>query len=216
MRYCVVGDTLVNTDKGLVKIKDIVPNSKENTDNPINIKVQSLNRKINTADMFFNSGKHKTLKVETVEGFEIEGSLNHPVLTLEKGKNGKPVYVWKTLDKVKAGDYLVVSRKNDINSSQDLITEEEAILLGSLVSEGYISENRVGFNNTDEEFATKFETALVHSYEVAGCKYKRKLKSGKTLIEYQYTKKILLKTFKKRVLQKNRHKRNTLHSFTLF
>ncbi len=185
MRYCVVGDTLVNTDKGLLKIKDIVPDSKENSDNPINMKVQSLNRKINTADMFFNSGKHKTLRVETVEGFEIEGSLNHPVLTLEKGKNGKPVYVWKTLDKVKAGDYLVISRKNDIDSSQDLITEEEAILFGSLVSEGYISENRAGFNNTSEEFALEFENALASTYETTGYRYERKLKSGKTLIKYQ-------------------------------
>ncbi len=185
MRYCVVGDTLINTDKGLVKIKDIVPNSKENSDTPIEIKVQSLNRKINTADMFFNSGKHRTLKVEAVEGFEIEGSLNHPVLVLEKGKNGKPIYTWKTLDNVKVGDYIVVSRRNDIDSTQDFLTEEEAVLLGSLVSEGYMSENRVGFNNTDEEFATKFETALVSTYETTGCKYERKLKSEKTLIEYQ-------------------------------
>jgi len=200
MRYCVVGDTLINTDKGLIKIKDIVPNSKENSDNPINIKVQSLNRKINTANMFFNSGKHKTLKIETVEGYEIEGSLNHPVLVLEKGKNGKPVYVWKTLDKVKPGDYLVVSRKNDIDVAEDLITEEEAILLGSLVSEGYISDNRVGFNNTDEEFAEKFETALVSVYEIESCKYERKLKSGKTLIEYQIHKKDVIEDIKEKGL----------------
>lgn len=53
MRYCVTGDTLINTDRGLIKIKDIVPDSEENSDNPINIKVQSLNRKINHSDMFF-------------------------------------------------------------------------------------------------------------------------------------------------------------------
>jgi len=198
MRYCVVGDTLINTDKGLIKIKDIAPDSKENSDNPINIKVQSLNRKVNTASMFFNSGKHKTLKVETVEGYEIEGSLNHPVLVLEKGKNGKPVYVWKTLDKVKAGDYLVVSRKNDIDSSEDLITEEEAILLGSFVSEGYISNSRIGFNNTDEAFASEFETALVSVYETSGCKYERKLKSGKTLIEYQIHQKDIIEDIKEK------------------
>jgi DNA gyrase subunit A len=75
MRYCVVGDTLINTDKGLIKIKDIVPNSEENSDNPIDIKVQSVNRKINASDMFFNSGKHKTIKIESEEGYEIEGSL---------------------------------------------------------------------------------------------------------------------------------------------
>ncbi len=185
MRYCVVGDTLIHTNKGLVKIKDIVPNSDENSDNPINIKVQSLNGKINTSDMFFNSGKHKTLKIETEEGYEIEGSLNHPVLTWTTDKNGRPVYKWKTLNQIIPGDYVVVSRKNDIDSEEDLLSEEEAILLGSLVSEGYISDKRVDFNNTDEAFVEEFETVLVGSYGTSGCRYERKLKSGKTLVEYQ-------------------------------
>ena len=184
MRYCVVGDTLINTDMGLVKIEDIVPDSKQNSDSPINIKVQSLNRNINTADMFFNSGKHRTIKIETEEGYEIEGSFNHPVLTWTV-ENGKPVYRWKTLDSIKTGDYVVVSRENDIDSKQDLITEEEAVLLGSLVSEGYISENRVGFNNTDMEFAAVFENAFRDSYGETFCRYERSLKSGKTVIEYQ-------------------------------
>ncbi|WP_457627045.1 DNA gyrase subunit A [Persephonella sp.] len=184
MRYCVVGDTLINTDKGLVKIKDIVPDSEENSDNPINIKVQSLNRKINPSDMFFNSGKHKTIKIETEEGYEIEGSLNHPVLTWTV-ENGKPVYKWKTLNQVKAGDYVVVSRKNDIDSKEDHLTEKEAILLGSLVSEGYILENRLGFNNTDREFAEVFEEAFTNTYGDKYCRYERTLKSGKNIIEYQ-------------------------------
>jgi len=106
--------------------------------------------------MFFNSGKHKTLKIETEEGYEVEGSLNHPVLTWTTDENGKPVYKWKTLDQIKVGDYVVVSRLNDIESDKDLLTEEEAVLLGSLVSEGYISDSRVGFNNTDEDFAHQF------------------------------------------------------------
>ena len=198
MRYCVVGDTLVNTDMGLIKIKDIVPGSKENSDNPIDIKVQSLNRNINKSDMFFNSGKHRTIKIETVEGYEIEGSFNHPVLTWTKEENGKPVYKWKTLNEVKTGDYVIVSRLNDIDSKQDLITEKEAILLGSLVSEGYISDNRVGFNNTDEDFADIFEEALVSSYETYGCRYERELRSGKKLIEYQIHKREIIEDIKEK------------------
>ncbi|WP_457642765.1 DNA gyrase subunit A, partial [Persephonella sp.] len=185
MRYCVTGDTLVNTDRGLIKIKEIVPNSEENSDNPVTIKVQSLNRKINSSDMFFNSGKHRTVKVETEEGYEIEGSLNHPVLVWTVNEEGRPVYVWKTLDSVKAGDYLVVSRNNDIESEKDLITEEEALLLGSLVSEGYVSESRAGFNNTDEAFVEAFEESLSSVYGETFCKYERTLKSGKKITEFQ-------------------------------
>ena len=198
MRYCVVGDTLIHTDKGLVKIKDIVSDSKENSDNPIDIKVQSLNRKINNSDMFFNSGKHKTIKIETEEGYEVEGSFNHPVLTWTTDESGKPVYKWKTLDQIKAGDYVIVSRINDIEPVEDLLSEKEAILLGSLVSEGYISDNRVGFNNTDKDFADQFETALVGSYGTSCCIYERKLKSGKTLIEYQIHHKEVIEDIKEK------------------
>ena len=137
MRYCVVGDTLINTDLGLVKIKDIVPNSEENSDNPINIKVQSLNGKINKSDMFFNSGKHKVIKIETEEGYELEGSYNHPVLTFSKNRYGKPIYQWKTLDKIKKGDYVIVNTQNKINSAKDKISREEAILLASMIAEGF-------------------------------------------------------------------------------
>jgi len=184
MRYCVVGDTLIHTDKGLIKIKDIVPDSKENSDNPIKIKVQSLNRKINYSDMFFNSGKHKTIRVETEEGYEIEGSFNHPVLTWTL-EDGKPVYKWKTLDSIKVGDYLVVSRENDIHNNQDLITEEEAILLGSFISEGYIPENRKGFNNIGKGYATVFENALKRGCGETFRGYERALKSEETAVECQ-------------------------------
>lgn len=60
----------------------------------------------------------------------------------------------------------MVSRENDIDSDQDLITEEEAVLLGSLVSEGYISENRAGFNNTDEEYASVLKTPIKTFMEI--------------------------------------------------
>jgi len=143
MRYCVVGDTLINTDMGILKIEDLVPNSEENSDNPINIKVQSLNGNINSSDMFFNSGKHKTLKIKTREGFEIEGSYNHPVLVFSY-INGKPMYIWKTLDRIEKGDYLVINTRNKIDSEIDYITEEEAILLGSFLAE---KELKHGFKN---------------------------------------------------------------------
>ncbi len=42
MRYCVVGDTRVKSDRGLIKIKDIVKDSSPNSDNDINLKVLSI------------------------------------------------------------------------------------------------------------------------------------------------------------------------------
>ncbi|WP_457625810.1 DNA gyrase subunit A, partial [Persephonella sp.] len=127
---------------------------------------------------------------------------NHPVLTWTTDKKGRPVYKWKTLDRIKVGDYVVVSRLNDIDSKKDLISEKEAILLGSLVSEGYISEDRVGFNNTDEDYSLSFENALVSTYGDVYCKYERRLKSGKIITEYQIHKKEVISDLKEKGFDK--------------
>ena len=183
MRYCIVGDSLVLTEEGLIPIESLVPNSKDSSEHRIDLKVLSLNGKVSRADRFFNSGKHPTIRIRTATGLEIEGSYNHPVLTLTKGENGKPVYRWKTLYELQEGDYVVVARDSQFFPEEDLITEEEAFLLGSLVSEGYVNVQRVGFSNADHEFTEEFERCLI--------------KSGKTLVEYQ----IHEKSFVERVRQ---------------
>lgn len=155
MRYCLVGDALVLTDKGLVKIEDIVENSQLNSDSDIFIKVESINGLKNKATKFFNSGSHKTVKVELQNGFNIEGTENHPVLVLTKDTEGKPAFAWVLLEDISLGDKVVLSRStSQISSDINLVNKEVAGLLGLLVSEGFISgENqkyyRVGLNNKD-------------------------------------------------------------------
>ena len=80
MRYCVTGDTLINTDKGLIRIDEIVPNTKNNSDNPIKIKVKSLNGSINHSNMLFNSSYQKIYRIILKNGMEISVSDNHPIL----------------------------------------------------------------------------------------------------------------------------------------
>ncbi len=141
MRYCVVGDTLVLTNKGLIPIKEIVPDAEPNSDNDIDLKVVSLNRKVHRADKFFHSGTHPVLKVTTNLGLEIEGTFNHPVLVWKRDpKTGRPYFEWKLLEDIKEGDYLVVARDSQFFPERDEISEEEALLLGSLVSENAIFE----------------------------------------------------------------------------
>ncbi len=185
MRYCVVGDTLVLTDKGLIPIKEIVPDAAPSSDSDIDLKVVSIDRKIHRADKFFHSGTHPVLKVETDLGLEIEGTFNHPVLVWKTDPEGKPHFEWKLLEQVEEGDYLVVARGSQFFPERDEISEDEALLLGSLIAEGYVSNNRVGFNNTDGEYCKIFEESFNAAFGGSICKYERKLKSGKTLYEYQ-------------------------------
>ena len=134
MRYCVSGDTLIPTDRGLIEIRDIVKDSKLNSDNDIDIKVESIKSIKNKANKFFNSGIHKIKKIETKYGYEIKGSYNHPLLTLTNVE-GKPVFLWKTIDSLRLGDYLVLNiGKNQIESNMNYVTEDEAKFLGTLNS----------------------------------------------------------------------------------
>ncbi len=194
MRYCVVGETLINTDKGLIPIKELaqIP---EDSETEIEVEVQSLNGKVNKAVKLFNSGVHETVRIETEEGYELEGSLNHPVLTFTL-EGGRPVFKWKLLEKIEPGDFVVINRNYQVDSKEDLITPEEAFLLGALTSEGYISENRAGFNNTDREFFEKVALSAESSLTAKLCIYKRELKSGKELLELQIHEKEALSRLK--------------------
>jgi len=109
-RYCVTGNTKVNTENGLQNISDLVPNSELNSDNAFSGKVISFEKKIHSTSKFFNSGKHKIFQVISKDGFKIEGSGNHPILTFTTDENGKPTYQWKRLDKIDGSEKIVIDR----------------------------------------------------------------------------------------------------------
>jgi DNA gyrase, A subunit len=175
LRYCLVGNVLVNTDKGLILIAKITKNETElNTDNKIDIKVDSINNKVNTSKVLFNSGIHKIYEVKTEAGFSVKATSNHPLLTLTINENKKPVYAWKTVENLKEGDYAVINTsQNQLNSNTDLIEEWEAEFLGALVSEGSITKLEspsyfVGLGNSDKKIIKVFEKGLKKYIERIG------------------------------------------------
>ena len=106
MRYCVTGDTLVLTDKGIVEIKDI--SDEEEAD--IDIRVSNYKSSCEKAVKFFNSGEHPTIYIKTEQGYELEGSYNHPILTWVYDKNnGGPSIKWKLLENITENDFVVLN-----------------------------------------------------------------------------------------------------------
>ncbi len=149
MRYCVEGDTLVLTEEGLVKIKDLAE-TKLNSEKEINIKVLSFNCAVNRADMLFNSGIHKTRRIKTDIGLELVGSLNHPVLTFVK-ENGDIKFKWKLLKDIKVGDYLVVNTKTPFDFKRE-VDKFLAYSLGALCFGGSIGKERLVISSRKEDF----------------------------------------------------------------
>lgn len=200
MRYCVAGDTLVVTNVGLKKIDEL----SRGGDEDINIKVLSKDRKIHTGSKWFDSGEHPTLKVTTDQGFSIEGSYNHPILTFQKHPIKGLIFCWKMLDKLTINDILVIDRSSQVlwpEKEIDLrlyhqlgkkterqtilpktLTKELAHLLGALVSEGYIGKEKIEFCNTDKRWIDKFKEAwknvfpdsVLHEFEKEPSRYGKK------------------------------------------
>jgi DNA gyrase subunit A len=82
MRYCVTGDTRVRTTAGTVRIDSFAPDAHPNSDTPVDVEVlDRLGRPVH-ASVLFHSGEHPTLRLQTTEGYELTGTVDHPVLCL--------------------------------------------------------------------------------------------------------------------------------------
>lgn len=145
MRYCVTGDTLVNTNKGLLKIKDIFPNSTPSSEEDIDLEVTSYRGIQNKSNKFFNSGEHEIIELTTENGMTLKGSFNHPVLVLSKTLNiagsGEPKFIWKRLDQILLNDQIVIHKDKVIQSQERLVDSITSALMGLVLSHGYIDIN---------------------------------------------------------------------------
>ncbi len=172
MRYCVANNTLAVTSKGLQRIGNIA--EEEN----IELKVLSHNQKINQASKWFDCGDHPTFRVKTRRGYEITGTLNHPLLVWETAANNCPHFVWKTIEDLKKGDFLVIDRsemlwteqeislqsylptfknpRTRIHETPETLNEDLAFLLGALTAEGSSRKDYIDFVNAEGEFADEF------------------------------------------------------------
>ena len=96
--FCVVGNTLIDTEKGLLRI--------ENMEDKTNINASSLEGKQSQITKWFYSGEHKTIKITTNSGYSITGTQNHPLLVFNKELE----FEWKDLQYLTTNDYLCINR----------------------------------------------------------------------------------------------------------
>ncbi|MDO8436252.1 MAG: DNA gyrase subunit A [bacterium] len=162
MRYCIAGDSLAVTNRCVEKINTI--SDKED----ISLEVLSFGKKINPVSKWFDSGIHPVLEIKTFRNYSLRGTYNHPILTLTKDSQGKPIFKWKLLEKIKKGEYAVIDRSEALwpNKEPDLkkchpisdkknknshpkiyklpsqMTPDLAFLLGVILAEGYVSRGK--------------------------------------------------------------------------
>ena len=124
MRYCVTGDALVALPEGAeIRIADIVPGAKPNSDNVIELKVLDRHGTPVVADRLFHSGEHATYTVATDEGHSVTGTANHPLLCLVDVA-GVPTLLWKLIEEIVPGDIVALRAETalaDRNRSDSII-----------------------------------------------------------------------------------------------
>lgn len=174
--FCVTGDTLVSTDLGLVRL-DSLGSAPVGGAKRISTSVAGLGHPAK-ATLFYNSGVKPTRKVTTRNGYEVTGTLVHPLLTLRDG-----VKTWVKLGDLRLGDYVAISREGhswpvnpvvvdwtfeplsqDRNSetykAPSHVTEDLGTVLGYLLSEGAVNRRgHILFGNTDKRLISDFKRA---------------------------------------------------------
>jgi DNA gyrase subunit A len=184
MRYCLAGDTLVETANGAVRISELASGAAPDFETDVELDVLDRRGRRVCATKVFHSGDHSTLRLRTSHGYELTGTHNHPVLCLVD-MAGVPLLLWKLLEEIQPGDRVLLARMPRATSEKPLAkrSRETALLLGAFVSEGWISEKRAGFNNVDADF---FDAAVA-AYDalVGGPRYvyQRTSRSGSRLFE---------------------------------
>lgn len=176
---CIVGDTLVQTEQGFIPIGEIGSDLEEGNDRPFVTQVHGRDRVETTSHAYYD-GVHRTFRVETRFGYEIEGTGPHRVMTLSEGN-----LTWKTLQDLQLGDVLCLDRRPGLFAKEPFVREptapdlfrtnalphtdvplkmspQVASLLGYIISEGYIRRDSWGISlsTTDPEQADLYRAAL--------------------------------------------------------
>lgn len=173
---CVVRDTLLFTEDGMIEIGDYVSSSiPVDSFEPLEIDILGRGG-IEKTSHVYNGGNQKTRLVTTRRGFEIEGTYDHPMLVIDVSGES----VWKNIDDLSVGDFMVIQRGANIfgsttdltyavkaanlvfdNSKRqlcmkvptlpDVMTPELAEFIGMIVSEGYSGKGGVlSFTQKDD------------------------------------------------------------------
>ena len=98
--FCITGDSLVNTKKGLLPIKELKN------------KTQGLTVKTDIsptmADQWLYNGEMETIKILTKDNYELEATKNQNIRVIDENGN----YVWRRADQLKPNDWISIQRKN--------------------------------------------------------------------------------------------------------
>jgi intein/homing endonuclease len=188
---CLSGDSLIHTEKGLLRLDSVVPKMNIGEEAPLNIKVLTQAGTHETARAF--KRRKEAFKIETHHGYSIKATSNHPIQILQKDLS----LAWVNVEDLKEGDHVCVQRKHslfpetplkllDIEGNPTSMSVDLARWLGFMVSEGHIGKYRVEFSNHNKHMLTDFEDISNRLFPkiVSNRTSGRVILNGKDTVEY--------------------------------
>ena len=165
---CVTGDTLVASERGLVRIRSLHNAEPADSFADLELRIASLDGPRST-DAFYFGGERPVREIRLRSGHRVTGTPNHRLLTC--GENG---LVWRRLDELEPGEFVATQFGDDLWSStparfedftpsepygsQNAVTIPQAMddrlafFLGAFAAEGHITRSNwtVKISNADE------------------------------------------------------------------
>jgi cell division protease FtsH len=165
---CVIGETLVLTQKGLMEIRDVPkyfwvdPETDEVAGAHLpTLDIGTLSDTKRAASHWYHLGAQPTIRVSVKQGMTIEGTPEHPVVVMnEQGK-----LEFRQLADLRAGDHVAIKFNTQIFGSLQEVDVEKAYLMGLLTGDGNLSiSNRIELTTTDHELADFFHNHIHTRY----------------------------------------------------
>lgn len=165
---CVVGETIVWTNKGLMEIREVpryyYVDSKSHQIFGAGLASFDLEKTASRekrASYWYDLGEQETIKIRLSQGFSLEGTPEHPVIVM--GEDGRLKF--RTLEQIKPGDYVSIQYGREMFGNLDLVDGETAYLMGLLTGDGNLSHaSRIGLTNIDQEIIDFFQTYIKKRY----------------------------------------------------
>ena len=205
---CVVGETLLTTQDGLIRIESLHRGEADDAFRAHAMDVASLNGS-QTTDAFYFGGQREVREVRLRSGHRVVGTPNHRVLTC-----GDAGLVWRHLSDIQPGEYVATQYGDDMWSSQPAqlhdfqqspphgsqkgirippeMTSDLGFFLGAYASEGHTSRSTysVVITNSVESVLERVLDAARSAFGLEGRIVRQSQKcpnvtfSSKTLVEF--------------------------------
>lgn len=165
---CVVGETLVLTDKGLIEIKDIPkyfwvdPSTNEVSGAWLpTVDLDTVSDTRREASHWYSLGAQPTLRVTLKQGMMIEGTYEHPIVVMAEDGSLQ----FRELARLNEGDSVAVKYNTGVFGHLREVDPDEAYLMGLMTGDGNMSSsNRVELTTADQEIREFFHGHMHDRY----------------------------------------------------